>query len=106
MHGQMPRGRGGWSPAAEGGDDSRRLIDSDEHVAILERLPRGAALARKDDLLADEVAAIFGLDSGRAELLALCFRARSFDAGRAEAWLRERGFRPVLFVQAPEEGEN
>jgi len=78
----------------------RQFILADEHLALLETPSRCDALYRKDDLLDEEVSAIFGVECERAELLALCFRGRTFAADRAESWLLERGFRPLLFLEA------
>jgi hypothetical protein len=80
-----------------------RFVLADEHLALLEGPPRFERLYRKDDLLDEEVSAIFGLEQEQAELLALCFRARTFKPGQAETWLRERGFHPVLFLGARSE---
>jgi hypothetical protein len=78
----------------------QHLVLADEHLAVLETPPRCDVLYRKDDLLDEEVSAIFGVEREQAELLALCFRGRTFAAHRAEGWLLERGFRPLLFLEA------
>jgi hypothetical protein len=80
-----------------------RLVLADEHLAVLETPAPCDALYRKDDLLDEEVSAIFGVEREQAELLALCFRGRTFPADRAERWLVERGFQPLLFVEAARE---
>jgi len=50
----------------------------EEHVAPLVESRRFGLLRRKDDLLAEGVAAVFGLEDGEAEPLALCFHAERF----------------------------
>jgi hypothetical protein len=44
------------------------------------------------------VAALFGLASGEADLVGLCFDAGRFTPARAARWLAGRGFLPLLFV--------
>ncbi|HKI38552.1 MAG TPA: hypothetical protein VKA46_42280 [Gemmataceae bacterium] len=69
-----------------------------EHVALL-GLPGGFDLLRRKDHLLDEgVAAVFGLAGGEAELLGLCFHAGTFTLAEAAKWLAERGFVPLLLV--------
>src|SRR5271166_6342451 len=69
-----------------------------EHVALL-GLPGGFdRLRRKDDLLDEGVAAVFGLAGEEAELLGLCFHAVRFTPAEAAKWLAERGFVPLLLV--------
>jgi hypothetical protein len=74
------------------------LGSGEEHVALLVDLRRFGLLQRWDDLLDDGVAAVFGLASGEAELLALFFHAGKFAPARAATWLPERGFKPLHFV--------
>jgi hypothetical protein len=71
-----------------------------EHVALLEDPGRFDQLRRKDNLLADGVAAVFGLAGAEAELVGLCFQAGNFTAAEAEKWLADQGFLPVLFISA------
>jgi hypothetical protein len=74
------------------------LYSGEEHVALLV-IPRKFGLLRRwDDLLDESVAAVFGLASAEAELLALSFHAGKFSPDRAATWLAERGFKPMLFV--------
>ena len=54
------------------------LGPDEEHVALLVESRRFGLFRRKDDLLAEGVAAVFGLAEGEAELLALCFHAERF----------------------------
>jgi hypothetical protein len=61
-----------------------------EHVALLRRPGPYDGLRRKDDLLDEGVAAVFGLRGGEAELLAVLFRAGRFTPAQARHWLRER----------------
>lgn len=81
-----------------------RLSSGEEHVALLMDPSSFGPLRRWDDLLADGVAAVFGLASGEAELLALSFHAGKFASTDAATWLAERGFTPLLFV--PVSGAN
>ena len=71
-----------------------------EHVARLVDLRRFGPLRRWDDLLAEGVAAVFGLAGGEAELVGLCFHAGKFTPDGAATWLAGRGFKPLLFVPA------
>jgi len=75
-----------------------QLGSGEEHVALLVDLHGFGLLRRWDDLLDEDVAAIFGLASGEAELLALSFHARKFTPDIAASWLAERGFKPLLFI--------
>lgn len=74
------------------------LVSDEEHVALLGTLGKFDLLRRKDDLLAEGVAALFGLAGGEAELLGLGFHSRRFTPSQAVHWLAERGFTPLLFV--------
>ncbi len=56
-------------------------------------------MRRKDDLLDEGVAAVFGLAGGEAELLGLCFHAEKFTPAEAATWLAGRGFVPLLLVR-------
>jgi hypothetical protein len=69
-----------------------------EHVALL-GLPGGFdRLRRRDDLLDEGVAAVFGLAGGEAELLGLCFHPEKFTPAEAATWLAGRGFKPLLLI--------
>jgi hypothetical protein len=70
----------------------------EEHVALMMDCHEIGGLQCWDALLDKGVAAVFGLVSGEAELLALIFHAGRFTPTRASAWLAERGFKPILFV--------
>jgi len=75
------------------------LVSSDEHVALLvNSAAEFNLLQRKDDLLDEGVAAIFGLAGAEAELLGLCFHPQKFTPARATAWLAERRFTPPADV--------
>src|SRR4051794_7663584 len=74
------------------------LPPAGEHVALLAVPARSNPLRRKDDLLDDGVAAVFGLAGGQAELLGLCFDAGQFTPAQAASWLAGRGFAPLLLV--------
>jgi hypothetical protein len=74
------------------------LGSGEEHLAPLVDLRRFRLLRRWDDLLDEGGAAVFGLASGEAELLALSFHAEKFTPARATTWLAERGFKPLLLV--------
>lgn len=69
-----------------------------EHVALLVESDRFGLFRRKDDLLAEGVAAVFGITAGQAELLALGFHGERFTPRDAASWLVERGFTPLLFI--------
>ena len=69
-----------------------------EHVARLMDLSEFGLLRRWDDLFDEGVAAVFGLASGEAELVGLCFHAGKFTPAESATWLAERGFKPLLFV--------
>jgi hypothetical protein len=70
------------------------VAHDEEHVALLVDSGRFGLFRRKDDLLAEGVAAIFGITGGVAELLALCFHGERFTPADAASWLVERGFVP------------
>jgi hypothetical protein len=74
------------------------LGPDEEHVALLLEGRTFIAFRRKNDLLAEGVAAIFGLAQGEAELLALCFRGERFTPTEAANWLVERRIKPLLFI--------
>lgn len=76
----------------------------DEHVAQLVDIRKFGLLRRRDDLLAEGVAAVFRLASGEAELVGLFFHAGKFTPAESATWLAERGFKPLLFI--PHSGEN
>ena len=78
--------------------DLVRHVTAEEHVALLENPGKFDLLRRKDDLLDEGVAAVFGLASAKAELLALCFQVRKFTPAEAVKWLAERGFLALLCV--------
>jgi hypothetical protein len=87
------------------GDSSRTILDhlahfgpDEEHVALLANLGKFDLLRRKGDLLDEGVAAVFGLASGAAELLGLCFHAEKFTPAEVAKWLAERGFTPLIIV--------
>jgi hypothetical protein len=66
-------------------------VPDTEHVVLLGDPGRFSRLRRKDDLLDDGVAALFGLGED-AELVGLCFHAGTFTPAQAAHWLSERGF--------------
>ena len=74
------------------------LDSGEEHIALLRDAGRFGVLRRWDDLFDEDVAAVFGLADGEAELLALCFDAGKFTPVGTAAWLAERGFTPLHFV--------
>jgi hypothetical protein len=80
------------------------VAPDEEHVALLVESGRFDLFRRKDDLLAEGVAAVFGITGGVAELLALCFRGERFTPADAASWLVEAGFAPLLFI--PNSGGN
>lgn len=74
------------------------VAPDEEHVALLVESGRFGLFRRKDDLLAEGVAAVFGITGGVAELLALCFHGERFTPADAASWLVERGFTPLRFI--------
>jgi hypothetical protein len=87
------------------GESSRTILDhladlgiDEEHVALLASLNRFDGLRRKDNLLDEGVASVFGLAGAEVELLALCFHARKFTSAQAALWLAGRGIAPLIFV--------
>jgi hypothetical protein len=74
------------------------LIPDKEHVAPLAIPARPGLVRRKDDLLDDGVAAVFGLAGGQADLVSLSFDAGRFTPAEAALWLARRGFAPLLLV--------
>jgi hypothetical protein len=72
------------------------FVSASEHVALLVNPGRFDLLGRKDELLDDGVAAVFGVAGGEAELVGLCFDAGHFTALEAMMWLAERGLKPLL----------
>jgi hypothetical protein len=103
--GRMPMDNSA-SIMAQGPGESSRAIpvqlaplgSGEEHVARLVDLRRFGLLRRWHDLLDEGVAAVFGITSGEAELVGLCFHAGKFTPARAATWLAERGFKPLRFV--------
>ena len=73
-------------------------VAAEEHVALLENPGKFDLLQRKADLLDEGVAAVFGMASAKAELLALCFQIRKFTPAEAVKWLAERKIVPLLYV--------
>jgi len=71
-----------------------------EHAAILRTPEQYESLRRKDDFLADGVAAIFGVTGREAELQALFFQADKFTMKQAEQWLRDRRLAAIHFMKA------
>jgi hypothetical protein len=74
------------------------LNSAEEHVARLVDLRRLGLLRRRDDLLDEGVAALFGMTGGEAELVGLCFHAGKFTPAESATWLAERGFKPLRLV--------
>jgi hypothetical protein len=70
----------------------------EEHVALLVESRRFPMFRRKDDLLAEGVAAIFGVTNRTAELLGFCFNGERFTHAEAANWLAERRFAPLHFI--------
>ena len=94
-----------YSPTARPGERCRTILDHldhlgthKEHVALLANLDEFDLLRRKDDLLDEGVAAVFGVVGAEVELLALCFHVRRFSTAEAAQWLARRGLAPLIFV--------
>ncbi|OAI48462.1 hypothetical protein AYO44_07035 [Planctomycetaceae bacterium SCGC AG-212-F19] len=73
-------------------------VAAEEHVALLANPDKFDLLRRKADLLDEGVAAVFGLASAKAELLALCFQVTKFTPAEVVNWLAERKIVPLLYV--------
>ena len=67
---------------------------TDEYHVMLRSASRFDRLLRKDDLLDEGVAAVFGLAGEQAELISLSFHAKKFTPAQIAAWLAERRFTP------------
>ena len=67
-------------------------ISTDEYLVVLLNATRFDRLLRKDDLLDEGVAAVFGLAGEQAELLSLSFQAEKFTPAQVTAWLADRKF--------------
>jgi hypothetical protein len=76
-----------------------QVLFEDEHLVVLRNASGFNRLLRKDDLLDDGVAAVFGLAGGTVELLGLCFHPRRFTSDKTKEWLTER--RVSLSANAP-----
>jgi hypothetical protein len=107
----MPMDNSAWMMAQGAGESGLTmpvllsgLASGQEHVARLLDLRGFGRFRRWDDLLAEGVAAVFGMTGGEAELVGLCFHAGKFTPAESATWLAGRGFKPLLFV--PNSGEN
>jgi hypothetical protein len=67
-------------------------VSMNEYLVVLLNAGQFDRLLRKDDLLDDGVAAVFGLAGDEAELLSLSFQAEKFTPAQITAWLAERRF--------------
>jgi hypothetical protein len=77
-----------------------------EHAARLRRPGGYERFRRTNDQFGAGVHAIWGITGGGGvELQAIRFDAERFTTGRARAWLRERGYRPILFEPATKRTE-
>jgi hypothetical protein len=75
--------------------DSPPIASTDEYLVVLVNAGLFDRLLRKDDLLDEGVAAVFGVAGERAELLSLSFDAAKFTPIQITAWLVERRFTPL-----------
>jgi hypothetical protein len=80
--------------------DLAPIVWADEYLVVLVNAGRFDRLLRKDDLLDEGVAAVFGLAGAEAELLGLCFHAGKFTQAQVAAWLVERRFTPPAHRRA------
>ena len=85
------------------GESSRTILNhllgpDEEHVALLANLGKCDLLRRRSDFLDEGVAAVFGLNGEKAELLGLCFHAEMFSPAEVAQWLAERGFTPLIII--------
>ncbi len=69
-------------------------VSADEYLVVLLNARRFDRLLRKDDFLDEGVAAAFGLDGEKAQLLSLFFHAEKFTPVQVTAWLTERRITP------------
>jgi hypothetical protein len=72
-------------------------IFAEEHAAVLREPHDYDLLRRKDDLLDEGIATVFGIKQGEAELQAIGFDPDQFTPEQAQAWLQERGLQPSRF---------
>jgi hypothetical protein len=79
-------------------------VRADEHTAILYNSEAFDNIQRKEDLLEEGVAAVFGVRGSSAELLALSFKAGRFSPGEAEQWLLDRRLPVLAFNEATGNG--
>src|SRR5947199_7128936 len=86
-----------WGPARR----IEQLFSVCEHIALLEDPKRFAVLYRRDALLDDNVAALFGIQQGNAVLIALAFRSEQFTQAAVEQWLLEKGIQRMGIVGSP-----
>ncbi len=91
--------RGGRTGVPAPAPPTEGLVRSGEHAAGLEDPGRFDSLHGRDGFFDDGVGAIFGVRAGTAELQSLCFRPATFTPAGARRWLRDRGFKPLLFVE-------
>lgn len=99
VEGRVPAVRVSDQRAERGFGSTVRLAHPDkEHIALLRNPRRFDLLRRKDNLLDEGVAALFGLAGAEAELVGLSFQSEKFTSGEAVRWLDERGFKPLQFV--------
>jgi hypothetical protein len=70
------------------------VVSTGEYHVVLVNAGPFDRLLRKDDLLDEGVAAVFGLAGAEAELLGLCFHAGKFTPAQVAAWLAERRLTP------------
>jgi hypothetical protein len=78
--------------------DAPPITSADQYLIVLVNGGRFERLLRKDDLLDEGVAAIFGLAGGEAELVGISFSADKFAPSLIAAWLAERRFTPLADV--------
>lgn len=71
-----------------------------EHAARItdpEQYPR---LRRQNDKFGAGIDAIYGVDAAGSSLQAIRFHSEHFTANDAQAWLKEKGYNPILFEPA------
>jgi hypothetical protein len=78
--------------------DLPHLASTDEYLVVLVNPGCFDRLIRKDDLLDEGVAAVFGLAGAEAQLLSLSFHTERFTPSQVAAWLTERRFTPPADV--------
>jgi hypothetical protein len=77
-----------------------------EHSARLKDPSRYEQFRRENDKFGSGIHVIWGITSeGKVEIQAIRFDADKFTVAEAKAWLKEHGYKPILFEPASEKAE-